>query len=70
MERDPNVVTSAVTPEELASIRVEAKNLKEKFEKAGRELTEEQLAEEKRKHLEEEFKRIKGNRLILFLSQT
>jgi len=57
-ERDPNVITSGAA-EELAAIRVEAKNLKEKFEKVAQEAPEGETAEEKRKRLEEEFKRIK-----------
>lgn len=39
--------------------KVEAKNLKEQFEKAGSR-SEAELAEEKRRQLEEEFARLKG----------
>jgi Skp family chaperone for outer membrane proteins len=44
--------------DELEALRVEAKNLRERFEKSGG--AEEELSEEKRRQLEEEFKFLKG----------
>lgn len=45
--------------DELEALRVEAKNLRERFEKSNA-AEEEELSEEKRKQLEEEFKYLKG----------
>lgn len=49
--------------DELEALRVEAKNLREKFEKTK---GEPDLGDEKKKQLEEEFKHLKGNHFLCF----
>jgi hypothetical protein len=46
--------------EELEALRVEAKNLREQFEKTNQMEPMMELSEEKRRQLEEEFKQLKG----------
>lgn len=54
--------------DELEALRLEAKNLREKFEKT--KLGEDaDLTDEKRKHLEEEFKHLKGLSIQCFTMQ-
>lgn len=45
--------------DELEALRVEAKNLRQKFEQSGGDT--EEHSEEKKRQLEEEFKQLKGN---------
>lgn len=45
--------------DELEALRVEAKNLREQFEKAN-QMESAEMSEEKRRQLEEEFKQLKG----------
>lgn len=56
-ERDPNVITSSAQQD---VVQVKAKSIKAKFENIATEKSEEEIADEKRRHLEEEFKQIKG----------
>jgi hypothetical protein len=50
---------SEMNLEELEALRVEAKNLREQFEKAN-QMEASEMGEEKRRQLEEEFKQLKG----------
>lgn len=59
-ERDPNIVLSSKA-DEATTVKVEAKSLKAKFENvATTDKPEDEAAEEKRRHLEREFKQFKG----------
>lgn len=58
IEKEPSKLAVHERPIDLEGIKVEAKNLKEQFEKAGT-VEEGETAEEKRKRLEEEFARLK-----------
>ncbi|VDK25090.1 unnamed protein product [Anisakis simplex] len=59
IEKEPTKIAAHERPIELEGIKVEAKNIKEQFEKGA--INEDETAEEKRKRLEEEFARLKGS---------
>jgi hypothetical protein len=63
MERSKNVVTGGSGFEEAGLLKVQARNIKERFEKGPDSQDGSQSSEQKRMQLEEEFKRIKGEEL-------
>lgn len=50
--------------DELEALRVEAKNLRKRFEQSNQAEEEEEMSEEKRRQLEEEFKYLKGGHYL------
>lgn len=66
MAKFKNIATTTMEPkereknlEELEALRLEAKNLREQFEKTN-QMESSEMSEEKKKQLEEEFKQLKG----------
>lgn len=49
--------------DELEALRIEAKNLRKRFEQSS-QAEEEEMSEEKRRQLEEEFKYLKGKHYL------